>query len=433
MSAHSTAMTPPNRLTALQALRAMEEGRLTSEALTRACLERIAERNGAVQAFTAVDPGRALAQARAADRAAAAPRRGQALARNAVVGPRGPATAYGSPIYAGHQPVADAACVARAREFGALVLGKVATSEFATQTPSQTRNPLDMAHTPGGSSSGSAAAVADFMAPVAFGTQTTASTVRPASYCGIVGYKPTFGFLNVAGLKPLSPSQDTVTLLARTVEDAALCGFGLQGVRAQAQPLERPRLALCLSSQWDAVHPEMAQAIESLAAAAQRAGAEVRRLWLPAGLEALIDLQGRLFAFEARQSLAHERQHHAAQFSPRLQARLAGGEGIDGADYLAMRQRALAGRQALARLFDGVDALLYPPAQGEADEGIADSGSAQFGALWSLMHVPCVCVPAARGPRGLPMGVQVIGAYGDDLRTLQAAAFVERVAQAALA
>jgi len=427
----SAPMESPNRLSVLQALRAMEEGSLTSEALTQACLERIEERNGQVQAFTAVDAGWALAQARTADRAGAAPLRGIPFAVKDVLDTRHLATAYGSPIYAGHRPAVDAACVARVREFGGLVLGKAATSEFATQTPSRTRNPLNLEHTPGGSSSGSAAAVADFMAPVAFGTQTTASTVRPASYCGIVGYKPTFGFLNTAGLKPLSPSQDTITLLARTVQDTALCAFGLHGMRVQAGPLERPRLAVCLSSQWDAVRPEMAEAIERIAAAAQRAGATVRRMRLPAALEPLIGMQGRLFAFEARQSLAYERQHHAALFSPRLQARLAGGEGIDAAQYLAMRQRALAGRQALAGLFGDVDAILYPPAQGEADEGIADSGSAQFGALWSLMHVPCVCVPIARGPRGLPMGVQAIGAYGDDLRTLQAAAFIHHVARQA--
>lgn len=432
MSRHGTAMTSPNRLSVLQALRAIEEGCLTSEALTRACLERIEARDAQVKAFTALDPHWALEQARAADRGAAAPLRGIPFAVKDVLDTRHLVTAYGSPIYTGHRPAVDAACVARVKEFGGLVLGKVATSEFATQTPSQTRNPLNLEHTPGGSSSGSAAAVADFMVPVAFGTQTTASTVRPASYCGIVGYKPTFGLFDVAGLKPLSPSQDTITLLTRTVEDAALCAFGLHGARVHAAPLERPRLAVCLSSQWDAVRPEMAQAIEDLAAAAQRAGAQVRRIRLPAEMESLIDLQGRLFAFEARQSLADERRHHAAQFSPRLQARLAGGEDIGAAEYLAMRQRALAARHAMGGWFEDVDTLLYPPAQGEADVGIADSGSAQFGALWSLMHVPCVSVPIARGPRGLPMGVQVIGAYGDDLRTLQAAAFVSRVGASAL-
>ncbi|MVW77563.1 amidase [Bordetella sp. 02P26C-1] len=422
-------MTTPNHLSVRQALQAMEAGELTSVALARACLERIAERNAEVLAFTAVDPAWTLEQARRSDAEPHGPLRGIPFAVKDVIETQHLVTAYGSPIYSGHQPKTDAACVARVKEFGGLVLGKVATSEFATQTPSQTRNPLNLAHTPGGSSSGSAAAVADFMAPVAFGTQTTASTVRPASYCGIVGYKPTFGFINVAGLKPLSPAQDTITILTRSVADAAWCGFGLQGDRVSAEPVAAPRLAVCYSSQWDAVRPEMAQAIEDLAAAAERAGAKVTRVRLPDALESIIDLQGRLFAFEARQSLAHERQHHADQFSDRLKARLSGGENIDSDEYLSMRQTALIARQNMGALFDGIDALLYPPAQGEADEGIADSGSAQFGALWSLMHVPCVSVPMTKGPKGLPMGVQVIGPYGNDLRTLQVAAFVEGLRQ----
>src|SRR5690606_18001095 len=164
------------------------------------------------------------------------------------------------------------------------------------------------------------------------------------------------------------------------------------------------------------------------AAAAERAGASLKRIRLSAEMESLIDVQLQLFAFEARQSLADERQHHAALFSERLKARLAGGEHIDSTQYLSMRQRASAARHEMRALFSDVDALLYPPAQGEADEGIADSGSAQFGALWSLMHVPCVSVPMSIGQRGLPMGVQVIGAYGNDLRALHVSAFVERTA-----
>lgn len=421
-------MKKPNELSAAQALRAIEDGSLSCEALMRSCLERIEQRNLEIKAFTAINPARSIAQAQAVDQGAAAPLRGLPIAVKDVLDTAEFATEYGSPIYEGHRPVADAACVSRAKEHGALVIGKVATSEFATQSPSQTRNPLNLAHTPGGSSSGSAAAVADFMTPIAFGTQTTASTVRPASYCGVVGFKPTFGFFNVSGLKPLSPSQDTISVITRTVEDAALCSFGIHGMRQATQILERPRIALCLSSQWDNVNPEMVHAIETLAAHAQRQGAQVHSVRLSAEMESLISMQGRLFAFEARQSLAYERQLHAGLFSPRLTDRLAGGKDVTAVEYLEMRQRANAARQTLNSLFADADVLLYPPAQGEADEGIVDSGSAQFGALWSLMHVPCVSVPIALGSRNLPMGTQVIGNYGDDLRTLQAAAFISRVA-----
>lgn len=417
-------MKPANELTALDAARAIEDGSLTSEALVHACLERIDARNAEVLAFTAVDKAHALAHARAADAHSPALLRGIPFAVKDVIDTADYVTAYGSPIYAGHRPRSDAACVALARERGAVVLGKVATSEFATQTPSSARNPLNLQHTPGGSSSGSAVAVADYMVPVAFGTQTTASIVRPASYCGIVGYKPSFGFIGTAGVKPLSPTQDTVGVLARTVADAAFFTFGLHGARAASSPGVRPRLAVCHSRQWEALRPEMADAIEQLASIAQRHGAKVSRVRLPTELDDLVPMQMRLFAFEARQSLAHERLHHRAQFSERLQQRLDGGIDITPADYLAMRRRAAQARQQVRLLFEDVDALLYPPAQGEADAGLLDSGSAQFGALWSLLHLPCITVPMTRGPAGLPMGTQVIGEFGQDEKLLATAAFV---------
>ena len=333
-------MKRPNELTALEAARAIEDGSLTSEALVRACLERIEERNADVLAFVATDAPRALDAARAADAAKTGLMRGIPFAVKDVFDTADYPTAYGSPIYTGHRPHIDAGCVAMARERGAVLLGKVATSEFATQTPSATRNPHNLRHTPGGSSSGSAAAVADCMVPLAFGTQTTASIIRPASFCGVVGYKPTYGFINNAGLKALSPAQDTVGVLARTVADAAFVAFGLHGAKLTMQPGLRPRLAVCHSSQWDAVRPEMAQAIEVLATRLARAGATVTRVTLPADLEALIPLQLRIFAFEARQSLAVERIHHPARLSERLQQRLAGGIDITPAEYLDMRRRA---------------------------------------------------------------------------------------------
>jgi Asp-tRNA(Asn)/Glu-tRNA(Gln) amidotransferase A subunit family amidase len=420
-----------NQLGALEAARAIEAGTLTSEALVGACLARIEERNADVLAFTAFDRELALRHARAADAATGGVLRGIPFAVKDVIETVDYPTAYGSPIYAGHRPRLDAGCVAQAREQGGVVLGKVATSEFATQTPSTTRNPLNLGHTPGGSSSGSAAAVADFMVPVAYGTQTTGSIVRPASYCGVVGYKPTFGFIGAAGLKLLSPMQDTIGLLTRNVADAAFFAFGLHGAKLVAQDDVRPRLAVCQSRQWEHARPEMARAVEQLAADAQRQGATVKRVTLPAEIEELVEMQVRLFAFEARQSLAHERQHDAAQFSERLKQRLAGGIGITPADYLAMRQRAAQARVTIQALFQDVDALLYPPAEGEADAGLADSGSPRFGALWSLLHLPCVSFPVTRGPQGLPLGVQAIGAYGDDQRLLSAAAFLSRVARCA--
>lgn len=418
----------PNELSAWDAARAIENRTLSSESLVRACLDRIGARNEEVRVFTALDPEWTLEQARRSDACGQGPLRGIPFAVKDVIETADLVTAYGSPIYRGHRPHADAGCVSITRERGGVLLGKVATSEFATQTPSETRNPHNLAHTPGGSSSGSAAAVADSMVPVAFGTQTTASIVRPASYCGVVGYKPTFGFIGTAGLKPLSPTQDTIGLLTRTVEDAAFFTYGMQGVDWTRSDDWRPRIAVCYSRQWDHATPEMVETVERLAADAARKGAVVSRVNLPSEIEDLYDLQARLFAYEARQSLAHERIHAYDRLSERLKARLAGGIGITPEDYLAMRKQAARMRAQLEGLFEGVDALLYPPAQGEADEGIADSGSPRFGALWSLLHVPCVCLPAGRGPRGLPLGVQAIGAYADDARVLAVAAFLAHVA-----
>ena len=376
-----------------------------------------------------LDAELALSQARAADRRLGGLLRGIPVAVKDIIDTAGYHTVYGSPaLYAGHRPAADAGCVASAHEAGAVILGKVATSEFATQTPSATRNPLDLARTPGGSSSGSAAAVADFMVPVAFGTQTTGSITRPAAYCGVVGYKPTFGFISSAGVKTLSQSQDTVGVLTRTVSDAAFFSFGLAQTRVIKQPGLRPRIGMCLSSQWDHASPATHDALDAIAARAERAGASTLSAKLTPELEALIDLQSRLFAYEARQSLAYERTQHHEQLSARLQARLAGGKDVGADDYLQMRCQLEAGRRAVDALFGDVNVLLYPAADGEAELGLADSGSPRFGALWTALHLPTISLRIATGPAGLPIGAQLIGRYADDARLLAVASAFARIA-----
>jgi Asp-tRNA(Asn)/Glu-tRNA(Gln) amidotransferase A subunit family amidase len=420
-------MIRPHQMTALQAAGAMEAGTFTCEVLVRSCLGRIEERNAQVLAFTAVNPELALDQARAADRATPPGLlHGVPFAVKDVIETAEYDTSFGSPIYAGYRPRIDASCVVLARERGAVMLGKVDTSEFATQTPSVTRNPLCLERTPGGSSSGSAAAVADFMVPVAFGTQTTGSIVRPAAYCGIVGYKPTYGLISAAGLKMLSPSQDTVGVLTRDVADAAFFAFGLQGFKAASNSALRPRIGVCISSQWANARTEMADAVEQLAAALDRAGATVSRIQLPSDLEDAIGIQPQLFAYEARQTLAYERIHFRDRLSARLQARLHGGDGIEMPVYLEMRRRAARARQTVAALFENVDAMLYPAADGEAELGLKDSGSPRFGALWTLLHLPCIAFPIGRGPAGMPLGAQLIGAYGDDIKLLAVADFAAK-------
>jgi Asp-tRNA(Asn)/Glu-tRNA(Gln) amidotransferase A subunit family amidase len=419
----------PNHLTALEAARAIESGSLTCETLVRACLERVAHRNPDVLAFTAVDADLALEHARKSDQASTRGLlRGVPFAVKDVFETADYETSFGSPVYAGYRPRADAGCVAMARERGAVVLGKVATSEFATQTPSVTRNPLCLERTPGGSSSGSAAAVADFMVPVAFGTQTTGSTIRPAAYCGVIGYKPTFGLIGTAGMKPLSPSQDTVGIITRDVADAAFFSFGLHGAKAVPTTDMRPRIGICMSNQWAYARTEMTEAIERLAVRAERYGATVSRIRLPAELEDMVEMQSRLFAYEARQALAHERIHYREFLSPRLQARLDGGIGIELSEYLDMRRRAAQARQLARTMFEQVDVLLYPAADGEAELGLKDSGSPRFGALWTLLHLPAISLPIGTGPAGLPLGAQLIGAHDDDARLLAVADIVSKIA-----
>ncbi len=413
---------PLNQWTACETAAAVARGEITPEAVVRACLDRIAERNDVIQAFVAFDPERALADARQAAQLPQAPLRGVPFAAKDILDSADYPTEYGSPIYRGHRPAADAGCIALARHRGAVLLGKVATGEFATQTPSRATNPLRTSHTPGGSSSGSAAAVADGMVPVAFGTQTTASIVRPAVYCGVVGYKPSFGLIAPGGMKALSPSQDTVGVIARDVADAAFFTLGLHAARdVSAVAGLRPRIGLCLSRQWDYAQPATVSAIDRAAVRLEQAGAQVERFWLPPQFEALEALQLRIFAFEARQSLAQERLHHADQLSPRLAARLRTEISLD--EHALMLQEAARMRAQVSLLFDRYDVLLYPAAEGEAEAGHESAGSPRYGAIWTLLHVPCISFPLDIGPGGLPVGAQLIGPYGQDTRLLAAARF----------
>ena len=291
-------------------------------------------------------------------------------------------------------------------------------------------NPKAVQHIPGGSSSGSAAAVAAGMALAALGTQTTGSLIRPAVYCGLVGYKPSFGVLSTAGVGTLSPMQDTVGLITRDVADAALFMGGLHGWRITLERMDRPRIGVCRSSQWQWARPQTVQAIEALAGRLSAAGAQVRDVVLPAELEALVDVQAGIVAYDARQSLGHERLRHYDRLSQRLRDRMQGGAATILPDYLSMVRQVACARARILDFMADWDVLLYPATEGEAEVGIEYSGSPRFGALWTLLHMPSVSFPTTTGPTGLPLGAQVVGACGDDLRTLAVAQFVAAVQQA---
>ena len=417
-------------LGAIAAAAAIAAGRVTSEQLTRACLERIAEREGQVQAWAWLSADQAIAEARARDRE---PRRG--LLHGVPVGVKDAIdtadmpTEYGTPIYKGHRPRWDAACVAAVREHGAVVLGKTVSTELANRHPAATRNPRNLNHTPGGSSSGSGAAVADGMVPLAFGTQTGGSLIRPASYCGIVGYKPTFNFINTAGVKPLSCSQDTVGVYGRSVPDAALIGAALIGYAPldfDAGPATAPRIGIYRTPQWSLAEPALAHVFENSAARLARAGARVAQVKAPQALDEIVAAAGIINDYETYRALAYERVHHADALSPTLSDKLRGAAGVTREQYLAALATARACREIVDDLFRDFDVLVAPSAAGEAPAGHASIGPAAFQQLWTILHTPAISVPVFTGPSGLPMGAQVIGPRWQDERALLCAHWVHR-------
>ncbi|HMA88161.1 MAG TPA: amidase [Burkholderiales bacterium] len=421
-------MKPLHELGAAELAPLLARRELSAEQLARACLERIAAREPVVRAFAHLDPERALDAARALDRAAPrGPLHGLPLGVKDIIDTFDYPTEHGSAIYAGNRPASDAACVALARAAGALVIGKTVTTEFATFAPGPTTNPRNAAHTPGGSSSGSAAAVADRMLPLAFGTQTGGSIVRPAAYCGVVGYKPSFDLLPRAGVKAISESLDTIGVFARSVEDAALFAAALSAREALRIPrgLRAPTLGLCLTPQWPAAQPETHKLFDDVAGHLSRSGARVVRLALPPEFEALAALHGTVWDYEIARCLADEYSRHRDRIGEALRAKLERGRSARADAYDAAQRAVRACRARLADALDDCDALVAPAAPGEAPAGLSSTGDSVFNRMWTLLHAPAVCVPVRTGPLGLPLGVQVVGRIGDDARTLACAHWVQ--------
>lgn len=414
-------MRPMNR-SAVELAAALARRELSAEALWRETCARIAEREPALQAFASLDVDAVLAQARALD--AAAPRgplHGLPLGVKDLIDAAGWPSAYGSPVWAGHRPRADAAAVAACRAAGALVAGKTVTTEFATFTPGPTRNPHDTGRTPGGSSSGSAAAVAAGLLPLALGTQTAGSIVRPAAYCGVVGFKPTLGRVARAGIKLQSDSCDTIGGLARSVEDVALLAAVLTGDDALcvSQPAPPRRLGLFRGPHWDRVDADVQALWQRVAARAGAAEVDAPTWFAP-----LTALQAEVMQHEAARNLAWEHAHHRAQLSERLQAMLDGGAAIDGARHAANLAAVLQARCRAETLFGGHDLLLAPSTAGEAVPIEEGTGDPLYCRAWSLLGLPCLHLPLGRGAHGLPIGLQLVGRAGDDARVLHAGAWL---------
>ena len=423
-------MFDPRLPSARAAAREIAAGRLTAEEMVRACLDRIAGRETAVGAWEYLDPELALAAARQRDaEGPSGPLHGIPIAVKDLIDTADMPTAYGSPIYRGHRPAADAACVALARAAGAVVLGKTVTTEFACFTPGKTANPHNLEHTPGGSSSGSAAAVADGMVPLAFGSQTAGSVIRPAAFCGCIGYKPSFGVIPRAGVKGLADSLDTIGVFAADVADAAFFAgvvAGRPGLRDLAAPEAPPRYGLYRTPMWREAEPETAAALDDAREALDRAGAQVRELALAPEHEELTAAQMTVMGFELVRALAHERIRHSAELSPSLAQMLDDGMAIGPDAYEAALRRAAAARAGLNAFFGDCDALLVPAAPGGAPRGLGHTGNPIFNRMWTLLGVPCVSVPTGRGNGGLPAAVQLVGRIGDDPRVMAAGIFLEQ-------
>jgi Asp-tRNA(Asn)/Glu-tRNA(Gln) amidotransferase A subunit family amidase len=428
----------------LETLRAYREGRATVQDYVASCSDRIAALEPRIQAFEWFEPARAMAEAeeRAGGILGDLPLFGIPVGVKDIIATRGIPTRYGSKIFASNVPSTSAWVVRRLEALGGLVMGKTVTTEFAYRQPGKTRNPWNPAHTPGGSSSGSAAAVAAGFVPVAIGTQTLGSVIRPAAFCGVVGYKPSFGAISRTGIHPFSATLDTVGVFARSVADAAWFGACLMGVdsrdeataiaaapkllRVPLEPFaEPPRIAVVKTSKWPlAAEAQRTHFVDSIAKL-QAAGAKVREVTLPKMFDDAWDNVMTLMCRDAVKSFAPIESRHRIRLSPYLIGILDRGHRITPEEYAKARAKREQYREWLDGVFDSHDAIATIPAAGEATEGLANTGDATFASLWTQAGLPAVTVPSGRGPRGLPLGFQVVGRYREDEQTLRAAAWCE--------
>jgi Asp-tRNA(Asn)/Glu-tRNA(Gln) amidotransferase A subunit family amidase len=336
-------------------------------------------------------------------------------------------TEMGSPIYKGFRSRGDAAVVMALKAAGASIVGKTTTTAFASSDPTATLNPRNNAHTPGGSSAGSAAAVAAGMIPLALGTQTGGSVIRPASFCGCAAIKPSYRLLPTVGVKCYSWTLDTVGLFAAGVRDVA---HGLAAMTGRDEFLPQasvptPRIGVVTQDFAGAPDAESAEALQIAAKAAERAGASVRTLAMPEIIAEAWREHPNVQEFEAHQALAWEYREHYDAVAPNLRGRLDESKGMTPAVYDEAMRVTRRARIALAKVFEEVDVLLAISAPGAAPKGLGSTGDARYNRLWTLMGTPCVNIPAHIAAGGLPVGVQVIARYGEDAKALAAARFVE--------
>ncbi len=416
-----------NQLTATHIVQGIGEGRFTAEAVTKDCLARISAREGSIGAWAYLDGEAALARARELDLGPSqGPLHGVPVGIKDVFDTHDMPTEMGSPIYAGHRPANDASVVALLRAAGAVIFGKTVTCEFAGMFPGKTTNPFDAARTPGGSSSGSAAAVADDMVPVALGTQTGGSVLRPASFCGLVGFKPSYGAISRIGLKFAAESLDTVGILARDIDDAALLFDVFTGaVPAQgAQPAAPPAIGLCRTFLWDTAEEETVAAVEGAAARLKSSGAHLSEVEMEPDFAGLVGARDIINAVERARGMAFEWNHHRDLISDKLGATIAEGFDTTYEAYVGAKKLGEGMRARLDKLFGSNDVLLAPCVSGVAPLGLDYTGDPALQGLWTILHVPTITLPWHRDSAGLPVGIQLVGRPRGDHGLLRAARWV---------
>ena len=406
----------PHKLSITAASAAIAAGELTVEDLVRSCLDRIAAREDAVGAFAYYDADAALAAAQRLDSGSSAgPLHGIPVGIKDIIDTEDMPTECNSPIYKGHRPAHDAVCVSRLRRAGAIILGKTVTTEFASSFPGKTRHPRDANRTPGGSSSGSAAAVGDDMLPLALGTQTGGSVIRPAAFNGVIGYKPRWGLYDATGVKPLAAALDTIGIMVRSLDDLPI----VSGVLADAPPsiseqVERPKIAFVRTAQWELAQPETQELLEATATRLAAAGAAVREVSLPEPFDRVEAMQRVIMAEGAADAFQHEWENHRDALSDKFQALIRRGLETPASEQAEASAAAEQCRSGLPELFEDNEIILTPSAPGEAPVGLQSTGDSVFNRAWTALRVPCLTIPAAEGPHGMPLGVQLVDPRGGE-------------------
>lgn len=437
-------------LTARALAERIASGALSARAAVDACLERIAERDGVVKAFVHLSPEHARAQADALDTHRRSgrpigPLHGVPVAVKDIIDTQDYLTENGTPLDKGRRPREDATLVRRLRAAGAVIIGKTVSTEFAYFHPGPTTNPHNPAHTPGGSSSGSAAAVGDGMVPLAIGTQTSGSVIRPAAFCGTVGYKPTHGAVPLTGVLSIAPSLDTIGVFARNLGDAALLAELMMGAdgrdertvpapvpnlvaAALERPPVKPTLAIVKGPTWDEADGDTVGLIEEIA---HVLGERADMVDLPSPYDDVMEYQRRVMTVGFAHELRAYRARGKSAISEAMREAMAEGASTPVTDYLAARDMQTALRRGFDEVFDRYDAIITPSAPGEAPEGIGSTGRPVFNAMWSFVGAPCITLPVAKGSRGLPLGIQLVGRYGEDARLMRMANWLSETLAAA--